>query len=319
SLSDPGRIHVIVANLKEMDPDNRDHITGEPRRDLARKGELVNFAERLAGELHVVPDVLLFSEAVSVSTRATAKLLSREFKMPFGTAIAPTKLYIGNSTRRANKRNTSVVINKRTMERVGKGGYVTVKQPRGEQREGTLPTSQDEAHVLLREKASGKKVAVMSVHLLSGRKFRSRDIARRRKGEWAEQLMTFFHKKYPDAPIKVVGGEFNERRCTARVETNDCSGRRPNSTSTITPLWRAMTRDPYNYKDAVFEHNSDRPWDISRASPKLTNRGGKRIDYIFAKPAVHSGWHDLAYKTRMFTRGYISDHRFISSVVGLPD
>ena len=131
--------------------------------------------------------------------------------------------------------------------------------------------------------------------------------------------MSFFQNKYPDAPIKVLGGEFNERRCTTRVETNDCKGPKPNSQSGTTPLWRAITSDPYNFRDSVFAHNSSRPWDISRASPKLSNRGGKRINFIFGKPAVHTGWHDLSYSERIFTPGFISDHRFISSIVGLPE
>lgn len=320
STSASGRIHVIMANLKEMDASNHDHITHDPHKDIAQKGELVNFADRLAGELHVVPDVLLFSEAIGVSTRATAKLLTKEFGVRFGTAIAPTDLYVGNSSRRANKRNTSVVINMKTMERVNQGGYVTVRQPQGEQAEGTLPTSQDEAHVLLREKASGARVAVMSVHLLSSRKFRSRAIARQRKGIWAENLMSFFRDKYPDAPIKILGGEFNERRCLAHLETLECDSDRPNSPTGTTPLWRAITGDPFNYKDSVYEYNSRGPWDLWKAANKLEGKkGGKRIDFIFGKPEVYSGWHDQAYNARIFTRNYISDHRFISSVVGLPE
>jgi Ca2+-binding RTX toxin-like protein/exonuclease III len=318
SITAPGRIHVIMANLKEMDPSNHDHITRDPHKDLAQKGELVNFAKRLAGELHVVPDVLLFSEAVGVSTRATAKLLSKEFGVRFGTAIAPTDLYVGNSSRRANKRNTSVVINMKTMERVTRGGYVTVKQPEGEQAKGTLATSQDEAHVLLREKASGTKVAVMSVHLLSSRKFKTKAMARHRKGVWAENLTQFFQNKYGDIPIKILGGEFNERRCMAHLETLDCDPNRRDSPSGTTPLWRAIAGDTHNYKDSVYEYNSRGEYDLWKSANKLEGkRGGKRIDFIFGKPAVYSGWHDQAYNARIFTPQYISDHRFISAVVGL--
>ncbi|MDQ3954606.1 MAG: calcium-binding protein [Actinomycetota bacterium] len=307
STSPPDRIHVVVMNLKEMDAANPDHITKKPRSDLRLKGELKNFALRLAGELWMVPDVLLFSEAVGVSTNDTARFLTKRFGDRFKTAIAPKTLYIGASSRRAAKRNTSIVINARTMERVNKGGFITMRQPRGEQTRGTAPISQDQAHVLLREKQSGHRVAAASIHLLSIRKFKSAAIAHRRKRIWAENLVSFMRKKYGEVPTKVLGGEFNQRRCNAWRETLECDE---------FGLWKTFVRKA-NYEDAVYESHSRGKWDLWKAATRLGgDKGGKRINYVFAKPNAVGGWHDQAYKARIFTKNFISDHRFISALVG---
>lgn len=301
-ISPPKQIQVVTQNLKEMH-NECDQIRRCPVRDLASELELRNFARRLFRELTTVPDVVLLQEVIGRSARATARYLSKRFGGRYVAAVFPQRLYPrGLKARPLIKNNTAILVNTLTMRRMGRGGYFTVKVGRGEQARGDVRMGQRFAHTVLRERQTGKRVAVMSVHFVPTDKFRSRSVAYRRKGAHARQTMRFFEKRYGHAPIRVVGGDFNNRRCESFQEQIVCDK---------TPFYEVMTKRPFRYTDSVFARHNRGNTDI-----RSTYRY-KRIDYVFTRGAVFEAWHDETYNTKRINRDWVADHRFVMAKVGL--
>jgi exonuclease III len=306
--SPPGKIMVVSANLREAHPHSIDDIRGTGVGDLQDLTELDNFGVHLREHLRYAPDVLLLQEVIVPSARHLARVLEENLNAPYRVVIAggDSNLMGPKGDDLKHKRNTAILINEQTTEAVGDVGYLTVRMRRGDEPPYEPRIAQDQAHALLRERATGLEVATMSIHWSTTYHFANRRVATRRRQAWADKVTAFMRRTFPRADVTVIAGEFNFPRCKAFKETKNC---------TETQLWKTMTSPPNGFIDAVYATIRD-----SRRAFRyqVTNRSAKqaRIDFIFAKAAVYRASRSADYDADKYTPGFVSDHRYDFAVVG---
>jgi exonuclease III len=306
--SPPGKIMVVSANLREAHPHSIDDIRGTGVGDLQDLTELDNFGVHLREHLRYAPDVLLLQEVIVPSARRLARVLEEKLKAPYRVVIAgrESNLLGPKGDDFKHKRNTAILINERTTKVVGNVGYLAVTMRAGDEPPYEPRIAQEQAHALLRERATGLEVATMSIHWSTTYHFANRRVATRRRQAWADKVNAFMRRTFGRADVTVMAGEFNFPRCKAFKETKNC---------TETQLWKTMTSPPNDFIDAVYATNRD-----SRRAFRyqVTTRSAKqaRIDFIFAKPAVYRASRSADYDTDKYTPGFVSDHRYDFVVVG---
>lgn len=294
-------ILVVAANLRESHPFNPDDIN--PRYgDLQRLREMKNFVQRLGNKLNQAPDVLLLQEVLEKSSRAVARGLSYEFGMPFRSIVHSKRFFPGPGERNPLVvRETSIVINERTMGRTSRRGYFHAVQRKFDPPRGKRPVSKAQAYALLRERESGAMFAVMSVHLITRNAFASHDVAKTRRNQWTNQITGFMETEFPSSDVQILGGDFNEMRCVEWPERVNC---------TLNPFWNTIANSK-SYLDSVFEKNNTSDQDIA-------SQIRKRIDFIFTSGIVEKAGHDSGYDKQPGDRKFISDHKFLRAQIGAP-
>ena len=297
----PGRVLVISANLREAyrGPDD---ILGRHYDDVEETKEISTFALRLKQRQSYKPDVLLLQEVVSPTARRVARAMTARFGDPYRAKVRPRKMFPrGVDANPLVERETAIVYNRATMEAVNRGGYFRIRQKDEDLKPSWRKRFRDNAHLLLREKGTRMTVATMSVHFLVLDAFVSFEQHVIRRAAWARRINRFMDRTYRKADVRVMGGDFNSRRCQTLPETLICDE---------LGFWDAMTDRP-RLDDSVFVRNSMSDSDIQQQAGTR-----KRIDYIFARPTTFAASHDLAYDKEIGDTNFISDHRYVRAIVG---
>jgi hypothetical protein len=297
---------VISANLRESHAEWPDDITGVPYSDMQTMGELPNFVDHLAESVPAPPDVLLLQEVIASSANETARLLTERFDLPYRVVIAgDSSNEVGSvfDTYR-HKRNVAIIVNTAQIEVVGEVGFMTLTQRPGDWPSYLYGIAQDQAHALLRDRKSGVRIAVMSIHWATNPKFISQPVATARRLEWARQTKTFMANRFDGAEIEVLGGEFNLTRCGTWKESLRCDEH---------PAYEALAKGPF--KDAVLAASRSSVPEFRR---QVENRNDElhRIDYVFTVGDIHAASRSVDYDTEKYTPRYFSDHKYDYVLIG---
>lgn len=152
-----------------------------------------------------------------------------------------------------------------------------------------------------------------SIHFPRSDRFASLATSFVYKGRWAASMVELLASAYPSAGVRVIGGDFNNRRCADTDETVDCE---------VTPFWAELTAA--GYRDAVFTTHGGDDASLREQYRKGDRTARTRIDYIFVKgAAVTEASHDVGYGAKSGDPDFYSDHRFLWAglqlQVGAPD
>ncbi|MDQ3954713.1 MAG: endonuclease/exonuclease/phosphatase family protein [Actinomycetota bacterium] len=275
--SPDGQIAVANNNVEERDP-----------ADMANHGDMRNFIDRLlngAGnasghQIPYTPDVVLLQEVRASSADYIGGLLTAGTGCRFNLAVSPGENYVVKNGDPVYFRETAILLNTDTMEKVGNSGYFVTKYTASEGKPGVKRAFKGNAWGMARDLQSGETISLASVHLAKDGSLRSLRVARKVKNRWARQLASFLKRKFPNADLSSIGGDFNANRCNFGDE--NCSG---------APFWRTLIND-FNYRDSY--------WEIKDF--------GRYIDYIFAKRFVVDADEDNEYDQH--SDPYYSDHQF---------
>jgi hypothetical protein len=297
-------VMVVSANLRESHAEWPDDISGVPYSDLQTMGEVANFVDHLAEHVPAPPDVLLLQEVIAPSARETALRLTQEFDLPYEVVIAGTdsnELFSGSYL---HKRNVAIIVNAAQIEVIGKVGFLTLAERSGDWPSHLYGIAQDQAHALLRDRASGEKLAVMSIHWATNPKFATPALATTRRVEWARLTKTFMAERFGDADIQVMGGEFNFTRCGSWRETLRCDEH---------PAYEVLAKG--SFKDSVLAASRHSVPDFRR---QVENRNGTphRIDYVFSIGEIHAASRSIDYDAEKYTPRYFSDHKYDYVLIG---
>lgn len=306
-LIDPrpaAKVMVVSANLRESHSEWPDDITGVPLSDMQTMGEVANFVDHLSENVPAPPDVLLLQEVIAPSARETAHRLTLEFDLPYEVVIAgndSNELFSGSYL---HKRNVAIIVNAAQIEVVGEVGFLTLAERPGDWPSYLYGIAQDQAHALLRDRASGEKLAVMSIHWATNPKFASPALATARRVEWARLTKAFMAERFDDADIQVMGGEFNFTRCASWRESLRCDEH---------PAYEVLAKG--SFRDAVLAASRHSIPDFRR---QVENRNDTphRIDYVFSIGEIHSASRSVDYDTEKYTPRYFSDHKYDYVLIG---
>jgi exonuclease III len=306
-LIDPSpdaKIMIVSANLRESHAEWPDDITGVAYSDMQTMGEIANFVDHLAEHTPSPPDVLLLQEVIAPSARETAVRLSEKFDLPYQVVIAGD--YSNEVARDSylHKRNVAIIVNAAQIEVVGKVGFLTLLQRPGDWPSYLYGIAQDQAHALLRDRSSGERLAVMSIHWATNPKFVSEAAATARRVEWAHQTKSFMINEFNSGDAMVMGGEFNFTRCGAWRESLGCDEH---------PAYEVLAKGAF--KDAVLALHRGSPKEFGR---QVENRNDvpHRIDYVFVTGEIQAASRSVDYETEKYTPRFFSDHKYDWALIG---
>ena len=275
--SPEGQIAVANNNVEERDPI-----------DMENHADMQNFVDRLlngAGnasghEIPYTPDVVLLQEVRGSSADYIGGLLTAATGCGFALAVSPGENYVVKNGTPVILRETAIMLNTDTMEKVGNGGYLITKYDGSQADPGVKRTFKSNAWTMARDLQSGETISLASIHFVKDGSLRNLDVARKLKNKWSRQVASTLKKKFPNADLSAIGGDFNANRCNGGDE--NCVG---------APFWRSLIND-FNYRDSY--------WAIKDF--------GRYIDYIFAKKFVVDADEDNEYDQS--SDPYYSDHQF---------
>lgn len=275
--SPDGQIAVANNNVEERDPP-----------DMANHADMHRFVDRLidgAGsasghQIPYTPDVLLLQEVRGSSADYIGRLLTAATGCRFKLAVSPGERYVLRDGNPTYFRETAILLNIDTMEKVGRSGYLVSKYTASEGTRGMKRAFKSHAWGMARDLQSGQTISLASVHFAKDGSLRSMRIARKVKNRWSRQLASHLRRKFPNADLSAIGGDFNAHRCN--YGDYNCPG---------APFWRSLQRD-FNYRDSY--------WAI--------HDFGRHIDYIFAKRFVVDADKDDEYD--QYKDPFYSDHQF---------
>lgn len=294
---------VLVADANLLEAFKKD--------DVADPTDMRNFAQRLTDRVPYAPDALLLQEVVGPSAENVARFMSEETGYKYEAVVAPGQsAFVGGGT----NRDTAIVLNRTTMRALDEGGFL---------RDEFGSKNKDHSYLFAKERRGGLRVPLVSVHLQPRPDFDS-------KADSTRQIAEFLKQTYPspsNRQVEVVAGDFNNRRCLDKAFNTDEPYECQES-----PAYLTMTED-YGYTDAILAAGS---------AQDIRHEGTKRIDYIFARGAVHDAVSDLARKSnftqqefreckQLYNEGrgdestgacatdFYSDHRFVIALIGMPN
>ena len=285
--SPDGQILVLDANLQEA------FIAS----DVADPSDMQNFARRAAELVPYAPDVVLLQEVVGPSAAGVAGFLSDEFGSTYQVAIAPGPTAFPQADEAPDEQvqqETAIVFNTETVKLVGESGYFETSYDPADGVEGQKAKTKLHAYAAVKDLQSKRVYPLMSLHFVPNQNFISDEVGWDYKERWSRDAANFLDGVFP-APQwtgHIVGGDFNNRRCTSQVEAREC---------TTFPFWDVMTGDN-GYVDSIFTAGADE--EIGTA---------KRIDYVFGRLDPSSAASDLAYDQadKSDPAVFYSDHRLI--------
>ena len=268
ATSAPGQVLIVTTNLREA----------YGVRDIKDPRELGVYVSRLLSRLPTAPDVLLLQEVRRSSARGVASRLSGATGFTYRVAVdpGPEPHLVRNG--RIHKRETAIVLNTSTMTKVDRGGFIRLDIPRDEIASGLKPISKYAARLLVREKSTGLQVPVVSIHLPLDREFRSKSIARARRGKMSRKAVRILKDRYTGLSprLDTVAGDFNQTRYIGK-------------TKRLQPFYKVFTRDN-SYRDSL-----------------VVLEKGVSIDLIFTRGGIVDGGVDAHTSD---PSEYYSDHRF---------
>ena len=275
--SPDGQIAVANNNVEERDPV-----------DMKNHGDMETFVNRLlngAGnaqghQIPYTPDVLLLQEVRGSSADYIGGLLTAATGCTFALAVSPGENYVVKNDDPVILRETAILLNTDTMEKVGNSGYIVTKYDRSQADPGVKRTYKSHAWGMAQDLQSGETISLASLHLVKDGSLRNLEVARKLKNKWSRQIAGALKNKFPNADLSAIGGDFNANRCN--FGDHNCPG---------APFWRSLTQD-FNYRDSY--------WVIKDF--------GRYIDYIFAKKFVVDADEDNEYDQS--SDPFYSDHQF---------
>ena len=287
SPSPDGEILVLDANLQEA------FIAS----DVADPTDMQNFAHRAAELVPFAADVVLLQEVVGPSAAGVAGFLSDETGFTYQVAIAPGPTAFPQADEAPDEQvqqETAILFNSETTKLVGERGYFETSYDPADGIEGQKAKTKLHAYAAVKDLQSKKVYPLMSLHFVPNQNFISDDVGWGYKQRWSRDATTFLDGVFP-APQwtgHVVGGDFNNRRCTTQVEARECE---------TFPFWDVMTIDN-GYADSIFTAGAEE--EIGTA---------KRIDYVFGRLDPRAAASDLAYDQadKSDPAVFYSDHRLI--------
>jgi Endonuclease/Exonuclease/phosphatase family len=275
--SPDNQIAVANNNVEERDPI-----------DMTNHGDMETFVDRLLNgtgdaqghQIPYTPDVLLLQEVRGSSADYIGGLLTAATGCGFALAVSPGENYVVKDGDPVILRETAILLNTDTMEKVGSGGYLVTKYDRSQADPSVKRTYKSNAWVMARDLQSGETISLASVHFVKDGSLRNLEVARTLKNKWSRQMATTLKRKFPNADLSAIGGDFNANRCN--FGDQNCAG---------APFWRSLIND-FNYRDSY--------WAIKDF--------GRYIDYIFAKKFVVDADEDNEYDKG--SDPFYSDHQF---------
>jgi hypothetical protein len=272
-------------------------------RDLRNMGEVRRFTERLVAQVPYVPDVILLQEVRRKSAAFVAERLTALTGSSFVLAKDPGPDPWYEQGGSVVKSETGIVINADTMRKTGSGGFLRQTHDREDGAGGHSHTVKKTAYVPVAERGEGLELALASAHFHLDSLLRSKEIAHRYKKRWSVQIARLLKSKYPShsqSDVHVWGGDLNSARCVDPTK----------SYCVLSPFWKAMTRDPFNYVDSVYK--------VAVRDGNVEEKRAGHTDYIFSKGRPITAGSDLSYKTELKRNPdiFYSDHRFYWAVIG---
>ena len=283
--SPAGQIEIVTLNIEEA------YSMG--RGDLANSFEIPNFVDRVIPKTPYLPDVLLMQEVNYQSSGHVAREMTRRTGQRYVVAVRPIRNTTIEYPDKAWHTETAIIINVTQMRVVKKGGYYAALYPSSATAPGERIQVRRHAHVLVKERASGIHVPLVSLHFARTGDMASKSVSNHWRGEWAEDIGNLLEKRYSARSrnkLTNVGGDFNMVRCF--------SGRFASCRPAA--YWKVFTRRPNNLIDSLYEHGLP-----------------DGVDRIFTAGAVlKGGWDKFGKFPESDRKRYYSDHRFRWVVVG---
>ena len=282
-----GEILVITANIEEA-------YTMPPGNDLADNFELDNFAVRIKQVVPKIPDVILLQEVNSRTSDLVASRLSARLGQKFVVAVRPVANTTIEYPDRQVHTETAILLNAKTMATDDRGGYFSAVYPKSAAPAGERVQVRRHAYMLAREKGSGVKVPLVSLHYAMERSFRTAKLSNYYRGRWSKQLKSFIARKYnanSNQRAAVIGGDFNAGRCYTGDFAN-CNE---------AAWWRAMENDDPRYGEAGRAATVPVPYGVDA----IWTRGG----------VVDAGWDENGDFPESDRSRFYSDHRLRWAVV----
>lgn len=274
----PDEILVLTLNLEEA--------YTQYRGDLADNFEVDNFARRVKKVVPQAPDVVLLQEVNHQTSALAARRLSRRVGQKYMVAVRPIQNTTIEYPGKHVQTETAILLNKETMAVVDRGGYITTTYPRSAAGPGDDISVKRHAFMLARQRATGVKVPLVSVHYAMVKLFRSERLSNRYRGKWSHQIENKLAKKYAADDrrrVAVAGGDFNASRCVSGSFA-DCRE---------AAWWKVFSTTPHKYVDTLFS---------------LGLPAG--VDVIFSTGSVRGGNWDKAGDFKESDRkNFYSDHR----------
>ena len=257
--------------------------------DTLNHGDMDRFVARVLDEYRYKPDVLGLQEVRKSSAVYVAKKLSARSGQRYEVVVMPPKHpYFPYGGGRAGAKETTIVINTKTMKVLNGGGYFATVAKREHETEPNDPVFH-QAFALLKKRGTNKKFATMSVHLLPRGYLASLDLDTYYRNKWAKQMHNKLRRSYGGRTglRYLMLGDFNQWRCL-RGNWSGCYQR--------SPFWKTLKG--FGYQD--------------------TSKKQGPVDFIFSK-GMPGAMHDMdsGYKALPPKKRY-SDHAFRWAVLG-PD
>lgn len=236
--SPANEIEIVTVNLQEA----YTRYVG----DLADNFEIGNFVDRVVPDTPYLPDVLLLQEVNYKTTGLVARRLTRRTGQRYVVAVRPIRNTTIEYPDKAWNTDTGIVINAKTMAVAKRGRFYTALYPDSATAPGERINVRRHAHVLLRERGTGLRVPVASVHFAHTRDFRSRSASDYWRGVWARKLESIMKERYGAGSrntLSTIGGDFNAVRCVSG-SFQTCKQAR---------FWSSLTGAPHVYSDSLFD------------------------------------------------------------------
>jgi endonuclease/exonuclease/phosphatase family metal-dependent hydrolase len=286
-LTPTGQVLIVNANLAECFPGN----ISENFKDM------LSFVNRLPLVVPYAPDILLVQEVIREGVQYMARALSEKTGLTYKVTVCPEESvypYPQQSNSMLTRRDCAIIINTSTIQEEDSGGYFPSLITKEECYHANNAIK-EHAYQLVKDKRTNLLFPLVSLHLLPSKATHNQDIVFIKKGQWVKEICDFVERTYPtqDNQIKVIAGDFNNKRCIESEETISCE---------VYPFWTILT-EHYGYMDSVFE---------IRREGEIGNPEMKRIDYIFTKGAnIIDAASDLDYTAEVQNDPsyFYSDHR----------
>ena len=279
-----GEVLVVTANLEEA----FSRHTGDAKDPF----EIGNFADRVVDMTPYLPDVFLLQEVNHDTTQLLARKLTKKSGQKYIVGALPRKAttveYPRQNPWKEVFTETAIILNSETMAKVRAARWYTASYPRSAAAPGEVVSVKRFPYMLAKEKDSGDKLPLVSLHYAMVKGFKTARLSNRYRGKWSHDLENLLAKKFDaDDPERLseIGGDFNSSRCF-KGSFQSCQ---------VAKWEKVLTSAPHVYTDSL------RSIDAAPAG----------VDVIFTTgKASQGGWDEHGDFNEHNRQKYYSDHRF---------
>lgn len=241
----------------------------------------------VAGTIDLVkyyPDVLLLSEIRAEGAKAAAKFLTNKTNQKYIVAVYPGQHPVTEYPGKQIHKETTIILNATTMKQHDRGGFFKSTYTRDEAAPKKKIAVKKHAYVSARQISSGGLYAFTSVHFTPVSSLKSKAVSDRLRKVWSEQIRTKMHRKYPNAVMTNLGGDFNTIRCYSGA-FKACQEAK---------FWKYLTGQ--GFVDSLYV------LPLAKPGPDSCMTRATGVDYIFSTGQPLNGGIDY--------KGGYSDHEF---------